>query len=156
MKSKSSTFILIIVVLLVVGGLVYFFVIKGKDGGAPASESLATGGLVSTNTGRTTGAAVATTGTANPGDQVVALLRNLSTIQLSDAVFVNPSFSQLRDISIVLPPVTNQGRRNPFAPIGGENVAPAPTGTVPAASAAPAAPTAVPATAPATATPGTF
>lgn len=114
MKSKSSTFILIVVILLVVGGLAYFFLIKGDSGNADQPT-----GLVSTNTGKQTGIAVATTG--KTGDQVVSLLRNLSTIQLSDALFQNPSFAYLEDISITLPPVTNQGRRNPFAAVGGDN-----------------------------------
>lgn len=117
MKSKSSTFILIVVILLIVGGLVYFFVIKGDSSTATPAT-----GLVSTNTGKSTGIAVATTG-GGTGDQVVSLLRNLSVIQLSDAIFQNPSFSMLQDISIGLPPVTNQGRRNPFAVVGGDNAA---------------------------------
>ena len=124
MKSKSSIFIMIVVILLVVGGLVYFFVIK-KDDAMPADGSTVplagTSGLVSSNTGKTTGIAVATTGTTSTGDQVVNLLRSLSVIQLSDAIFQNPGFDMLRDISITLPPVTNQGRRNPFAPISGDN-----------------------------------
>ncbi len=124
MKSKSSTFILIVVILLVVGGLVYFFVTKDDSG-----ATTPTTGLVSTNTGRATGIAVATTG-GGTGDQVVSLLRNLSVIQLSDAIFQNPSFSMLQDISITLPPVTNQGRRNPFAVVSGDNAAlPVTTGT---------------------------
>jgi hypothetical protein len=125
MSSKSSTFILIVVVLMVVGGLVYFFGIK-KDSSTtqitPVNNgNLASSGLVSSNTGKTTGVSAGTTGTTNTGDQVVALLRNLSVIQLNDAVFQNPGFSLLRDLSITLPPVNSQGRRNPFAPISGDN-----------------------------------
>lgn len=130
MQSKSSIFILIVVVLLVVGGLVYFFVGKG-DESTEAPATLATGGLVSSNTGQTTGTAVGSTGASNTGDQVVSLLRNLSTIQLNDAVFQHPGFGLLRDITITLPPVTNQGRRNPFAPLSGDNAA------MPAAQAVP-------------------
>jgi hypothetical protein len=117
MKSKSSIFILVVVILLVVGALIYFFV-GGSNTAAAQSSS-----LVSTNTGKTTGLVVATTGASNTGDQVVSLLRNLSTIQLSDAVFQNPGFGLLQDISIALPPVVNPGRRNPFAPIGNDAAA---------------------------------
>ena len=109
----------------------YFFVIKGS--GTPA---VPTTGLVSTNTGQATGLAVATTGAGDTGDQVVALLRNLSTIQLSDAVFQNPGFAMLQDISVNLPAVTNAGRRNPFAAIGndaGSDTFVSGTSTVPAA-----------------------
>lgn len=115
-------FILIVVVLLVVGGLVYFFV-GGSGDSTEAPATLATGGLVSSNTGQNTGTAVSSTGASNTGDQVVSLLRNLSTIQLNDAVFQHPGFGLLRDITITLPPVTNQGRRNPFAPLSGDNAA---------------------------------
>lgn len=129
MKSKSSIFILIVVILLVVGGLVYFF-----SGAKQVEGQTQATGLVSSNTGQATGVAVATTGTANTGDQVVALLRNLSTIQLNEAVFQNPGFVLLRDISITLPPVTTQGRRNPFAPVSGTNAELAPGAATPAAT----------------------
>lgn len=52
------------------------------------------------------------------GNQVVTILRSLSVIKLDDSVFRNPAFGLLTDLSISLPPVTNQGRRNPFAPLG--------------------------------------
>lgn len=122
MQSKSSIFILIVVVLLVVGGLVYFFA-GGNDSAGSETPSLGSGGLVSSTTGQSTGIAVGTTGTSSTGDQVIVLLRNLSTIQLNDAVFQHPGFGMLRDITITLPPVTSQGRRNPFAPISGDNAA---------------------------------
>lgn len=118
MKSKSTMFILIVVILLVVGALVYFFVLKEPSN----PETIATSGLVSTNTGQSTGSTSATTGSNDAGNQVVVLLRNLSTIRLDDAIFKTPGFALLRDISINLPPVTNQGRRNPFAPVGGDAV----------------------------------
>lgn len=107
-------FILAVAALLASGGLVYF--VAGKIPKASADTT----GLVSTNTGQATGLVPATTGgnTQDTGDQVVSLLRNLSVIQLSDAVFQNPGFAMLQDISITLPPVTDQGRRNPFAPVG--------------------------------------
>lgn len=120
MKSKSSILILVVVVLLVVGGLVYFFT-KGSGDSTKIPATLATGGLVSSNTGQNTGTSVSSTGVSSTGDQVVSLLRNLSTIQLSDAIFQHPGFVLLRDITITLPPVTSQGRRNPFAPVSGDN-----------------------------------
>lgn len=117
MKSKSSMFILIVVILLVVAGLVYFFVIKGSG----EKDSTTQTGLVSTNNGQVTGVTASTTGNQSAGDQVVALLRNLSTIQLNGEVFQNPQFASLKDISINLAPVTNQGRRNPFAAVSTDN-----------------------------------
>lgn len=126
MKSKPSTFILILVVLLVVAVLVYFFVFKKKDTTAPTNQT----GLVSTSTGGTQG--LQNTNTSETGSQVVMLLRNLTAIKLDDSVFRNPSFALLTDLSVSLPPVSNPGRRNPFAPIGID--APIPSLT-PAASA---------------------
>lgn len=66
------------------------------------------------------------------GNQVVTLLRNLSTITLDDAVFRNPGFNRLQNQTIGLPVPASQGRRNPFAPA---------SGTVPAASSEQQSPT---------------
>ncbi len=118
MKSKSSLFIIIIVAFLVIVGLIYFFTRKNNS---PITTAAPVGGLVSTNTGKNTGNTVATTGNTT-GDQVVSLLRNLSIIQLNDTIFQNPSFVMLQDISITLPPVTNQGRRNPFGVVGSDAI----------------------------------
>lgn len=120
MKSKSSIFILIAVAVILVVGLAYLFGNKG------ASSSSQQTGLVSTTTGSAAGLAATTTATTgtDTGDQVVTLLRSLSSITLDDSVFHNPSFALLSDLSIALPPVTNQGRRNPFAPVGNDSGVP--------------------------------
>ncbi len=115
MKSKSSIFILGIIILAIIGAGVYFFVIKKS---APAQTT----GLVSTNTGTAQGLQNAVPGQDTTGSQVVTILRNLSVIKLDDSVFRNPAFALLTDISISLPPITNQGRRNPFAPVGADSV----------------------------------
>jgi hypothetical protein len=112
-SSKPSTLILILAVILVVGGLVYVFVIRGSSSSSSTDAS-----LVSTTTGSKTSLPTAATSTGSTGDQVVTILRNLSSIQLSDAVFQNPAFTMLTDLSTSLPPATNPGRRNPFAPVG--------------------------------------
>lgn len=113
MKSKSSTtFILIAVVVLIVLGGVYFFVIRDNS-----STDINSAGLVSTQTGDQAGIIpLVTSEESATGNQVVMLLKNLSSIELNDALFKNPSFNLLQDGSIVLPPATNQGRRNPFIP----------------------------------------
>lgn len=115
MKSPSTIF-LIIAVVVVGAGAAYFFLGRNADSPVPAS------GLVSTNTG----AAAGVSGTPAPsgistGSQVVELLRNLSVIQLSPAVFQNPSFALLSDIGVAIPPVSSPGRRNPFAAVGADN-----------------------------------
>lgn len=112
MKSKSGNLILILVILLVVVALVYFFVIRDKGTSIPDAQT----GLVSSNTGASQG--LQNTVSAETGSQVVVLLRNLTAIKLDDSVFRNPSFALLTDMSVSLPPVSDPGRRNPFAPIG--------------------------------------
>ncbi len=110
----------VVVIIVVIGSL-------GKGGNESSSSS-----LVST----TTGSNPATTPASGsvPESQTITLLKNLSTLRLNGNVFSNPVFRSLSDISIVLPQVTNQGRRNPFAPLGSDGgvvapVAPAAPGT---------------------------
>ena len=108
--------VLIIVGIIAVTG--YFFGFKNDYANAADTP-----GLVSTNKGTAQGLQnTAATGDTT-GSQVVSILRNLSVIKLDDAVFRNPAFALLTDISISLPPVTNQGRRNPFAPVGAADIA---------------------------------
>lgn len=111
MKSKSSMFILIVAIILVVGFLAYFFGFR-NSGATPDA------GLVSSNANAASIPAAAS-GSAT-GNQVVSILRNLTAITLSDAVFQNPSYGMLIDLSTQLPPATNLGRRNPFAPTGND------------------------------------
>lgn len=112
-----------VVVLIIIAMVVYFVAVKGNN----SSSSSSTPGLVSTTAGATgvptsqpSGIPTSAQTTGTPGSQVVALLRNLSAIQLNDQVFTNPSFALLTDLSVQLPEVTNQGRRNPFAPVGSD------------------------------------
>ena len=119
MKPTSSKLIWIIGVVVVIGVLVYIFVIQGSS----SSSNSSTASLVSTSTGSSASIPTDATSTGSAGDQVVAILRNLSSIQLSDAVFQNPAFAMLTDLSTALPPATNPGRRNPFAPVGTDTAA---------------------------------
>ena len=125
MKSKSSTYIIVVVAIVVIIALIYFFAVKGSG----SASATTTPGLVSANTGTANAIPTSSTSAAAPGSQVVALLRNLSVIQLDDSVFSNPSYALLQDLSIQLPPITNHGRRNPFAVVGSDAAAPT-TGSV--------------------------
>ncbi len=51
-----------------------------------------------------------------------SLLLNIKTIQLNDSIFSDSAFNNLRDNSIVLIPDGNEGRPNPFAPIGTDSI----------------------------------
>jgi hypothetical protein len=113
MKSNSSKFIQVVVILGAIAAVGYFFGFKHDQANAADAP-----GLVSTNTGTTQGLQNTSTTGDTTGSQVITILRNLSVIKLDDAVFRNPAFALLTDISISLPPTTDQGRRNPFAPVG--------------------------------------
>ena len=111
--------------IVIVAALIYFFARSGTS--TPAATSSKNATLVSTNTGTAQGIKSSNTTTAgspvSSGDQIVSILRNVSSIQLNDALFQNPAFATLTDLSIALPAVTTQGRRNPFAPAGTDTTA---------------------------------
>lgn len=69
---------------------------------------------------------------ATPGESSVAqdfltLLLNVKNIKLDDAIFSDNVFMKLRDSSITLIGDGSEGRPNPFAPLGVDNIAPAVT-----------------------------
>jgi hypothetical protein len=50
-----------------------------------------------------------------PGAELLVLLRNLDIISMDTSVLTNPAFHALNDRTIKLPPIPEQGKRNPFA-----------------------------------------
>lgn len=56
-----------------------------------------------------------------PDKDFLPLLLNVKNIRLNDAIFSDPAFTALVDSSITLTPEGNEGRPNPFAPLGAEN-----------------------------------
>jgi len=70
----------------------------------------------------------------------LALLLNVKNIKLDDAIFSDIAFDSLHDSSIVLIPDGNEGRPNPFAQFGNDNVVTPVTPIVPVAPVAPATP----------------
>ncbi|OGI82007.1 hypothetical protein A3I95_03425 [Candidatus Nomurabacteria bacterium RIFCSPLOWO2_02_FULL_44_12] len=55
------------------------------------------------------------------GQEFLSLLLNIKNIKLNDGIFSDPAFATLHDSSIVLIQEGNEGRPNPFAPIGSDN-----------------------------------
>ena len=53
-------------------------------------------------------------------DELLGLLTSLEGIRLDDAIFSNPAYAELRDITIPVPSDGVTGRQNPFAPLGAE------------------------------------
>jgi hypothetical protein len=111
MIKKIIIFIVIIVAL--VGG---YFLIGGSEepvGVVSLTESSNTNTNINTN---------------NPSGEFLTLLLNVKNIKLDDSIFKEKAFLKLRDSSIVLVPEGNEGRVNPFAPIGQD--APAPSSSL--------------------------
>lgn len=99
--------IVILLIVIVIGAVVYnvFFKSKAPVGNLSSSAPIAT-----------TGAGSVTETTV--GRELLATLLNLRTIKLNDQIFTNPSFTSLQDFTITLVGLGNEGRPNPFAPIG--------------------------------------
>ena len=102
-KIKNLIIFSVIFILLVVGYVVFF-----RGGSQPA---------LTTTTGTPLPSTTTTTG-VNVGQEFLTTLLNLKNIQLDDSVFNDPAFSKLQDYTITLVPEGNEGRVNPFAPIG--------------------------------------
>lgn len=60
----------------------------------------------------------------------LTLLLNVKNIKLDDTIFSEIAFDSLRDSSIVLIPDGNEGRPNPFAPLGIDKIISSPTSPI--------------------------
>ena len=52
--------------------------------------------------------------------EFLSILLSVKSIKLDDAVFADKAFTNLKDSSILLTSTGDEGRINPFAPIGSE------------------------------------
>ncbi len=59
-------------------------------------------------------------------DEFLTLLLSVKSIKLNDAIFSDSAFSSLSDSTITLVPDDNEGRSNPFAPFGVEDISTTP------------------------------
>ncbi|MCE9549091.1 hypothetical protein K8Q98_01695 [Candidatus Nomurabacteria bacterium] len=97
-----------VIATLLILGYIYFF------SGAPDEASLVS--------------ATTPTGTITPGQaslitqDFLSILLNIKSLKLDDAIFSDPVFMSLKDSSILLNPEGNEGRPNPFAPIGSDPI----------------------------------
>lgn len=90
----------------------YFFFFRGDSAETP---------LISVQTS-------SSTGTGSPANSLVpedflAVLLNVKGIKLDDSIFNSPVFLSLSDSSISLVQDGNEGRANPFAPLGFDTTA---------------------------------
>lgn len=89
---------------------------------------------------------VSTTGATNPvaandqaldvSNQFLQLLLNMQNIKLDQTIFQDPTFQGLKDFSVTIVPRGNEGRANPFAPVGQDGLQIPVTTTGPAAATA--------------------
>ena len=115
-KTLKKIIIILVVLILIVIGASFF---SGEGGGTENPlQSLGTG---------TTGSPLATTGTtvtagntntAEINREFISILLNLESIDLNDDIFSEPAFIALVDNTVRLNQPGNEGRPNPFAPIG--------------------------------------
>lgn len=108
--------ILIFVAIGVVLVLVYIFFIK------PAPEQA---GLVSSTPATALPGAdgsTTTSGVSIAAEDFLTLLLSVKNIKLDSSIFSDIAFNSLRDSSIVLVPDGTEGRPNPFAQFGNDNV----------------------------------
>lgn len=121
MKSSNiKTFIGIaigVIVLLVI----YIMFIKPDTSGSSATL-VSSSQQPSSSASNATNQQTATPAPSGEHDALLRILNSLKELRLDDAIFFNPAFSELRDISIPLIKEGNAGRRNPFAPIGNDPV----------------------------------
>jgi uncharacterized transporter YbjL len=112
---KLLVFVVIIVIVLVA----YSMFFKGEDK-APGLQSSA----------GTSSGAIASSAESAYGQEFLTLLLNLKKISLDDSLVTSNAFLGLQDFTKVLVSQNNQGRPNPFAPIGSDsNLAPTPVTT---------------------------
>ena len=107
-----------IIIFLVIGAvfiLIYIFFIKAAP--SPAS-------LFSSSASPAVGSAAALNMNPSVAKEFLTLLLSVKNIKLDDAIFSDNAFSSLHDSSIILTPDGNEGRPNPFAPFGTENITP--------------------------------
>lgn len=115
LKPKNIIIFVSIAIILI---LIYIFFIKKDPEEAALVSSLDTQVVVDTSIPGSS-AAIA--------QDFLTLLLNVKTIRLNDAIFSDPAFASLHDSSITLIPDGNEGRPNPFAPLGVDDLPPAPT-----------------------------
>src|SRR3989344_2490379 len=118
-KTKNIIILAIIAAVLI---LVYvFFVRTSSDTAALIFSS--SGSAVSD---------VMEGGNSSINRDFLTLLLSVKNIKLDDTIFSDEAFSSLRDSSIILTPSGNEGRPNPFAPLGTDIITSAPEAVAPA------------------------
>lgn len=115
--SKTLKKIIIILVIFALVGVGASLFLGGESETANQLQSLGSGTTAAPLTqNATTNTSVADTEEINR--EFISMLLNLQTINLEDDIFSEPAFQALVDNTVRLNQPGNQGRPNPFAPIG--------------------------------------
>ena len=126
MSSTIKNILIFILILAAVGGGYYYF--AGNSADTPALTAVSTSG------------SVASDGDTGVEDAFLSTLLNIRNLQLDDSIFSSSAFRSLQDFTTELVDPGNEGRVNPFAPIGSDAVPSSSASVVPAnTSAAPSA-----------------
>ncbi|MEK7071418.1 MAG: hypothetical protein AAB943_00595 [Patescibacteria group bacterium] len=104
--------------------LAYLFFIKGDEEEAALVSSSTTAVPENTNNSNVN---------SSLAQDFLSLLLNITSLKLDDSIFSDPAFLTLHDSSIILVPDGNEGRPNPFAPIGSDIIVTSPA-TLPGAT----------------------
>lgn len=121
MNKTIKKIIIGVVVIAFISIVASFFINRDSNTSGNALQSTTTGG---------TGAPLTQNATTNPNllnteninREFVSMLLNLQSITLNDDIFSEPAFKALVDNTVRLNQPGNQGRPNPFAPIGTDSI----------------------------------
>jgi len=111
--------ILIFTSIAAVFALIFFYFIRSSTG--PEQSNLVSL-PVSTTTDTNVSAGSVPVSSPVVAKDFLTLLLSVKNIKLDDSVLSDPAFSNLHDSSIVLVPDGNEGRPNPFAQFGNDNI----------------------------------
>lgn len=117
---KSIIKPIIIIILIVVAGILGYTLLGGQKLSSPeASDTLTS---IITGEPQAPTATLSEQTSEDIGQQFVALLLSIQSINLDPTLFSDPAFISLQDFSSPINQPGNEGRPNPFAPIGGQQV----------------------------------
>ncbi|MSU44708.1 hypothetical protein EXS45_00795 [Candidatus Nomurabacteria bacterium] len=109
--------IIIFIVIAIIFVLIYVYFIKKDTDTATLVSSVTP--LVTSS-----GDTLAIEDNSAVAQEFLTLLLSVKSIKLDDAIFSDNAFISLYDSSITLIPDGNEGRINPFAPLGTDNPLP--------------------------------
>ena len=114
--------ILIFVAIAIVFVLIYVYFIKPDPVGNATLVSSSTPAGIATSATGATPLTETEINNSQVAKEFLSLLLSVKNIKLNIDIFSDIAFTSLHDSSIILVPDGNEGRPNPFAPIGADAV----------------------------------